>query len=162
MILSLIVLFIIIYSLYKKVDIFDKFVEGAKESYNIILSLFPSLLGMILASNVFIGSEILNKVFYNVELNYIDIDLIPLMILRPISSSASLGMLTNIFSVHGPDSYLGILASVMQGSTDTTLYILTLYFGSVGIKKTRYALINGLIADLLSFIIAIIIVNLFI
>lgn len=81
------------------------------------------------------------------------------MILRPISGSSSLAISTNILNTNGPDSYLGVLASVLQGSTDTTIYILTLYFGSIGIKKTRYALINGLIADICTFVIAYLVVT---
>ena len=162
MILALIVLFIMIFGIYKKVNVFDTFVEGSKESYKIILSLFPTLLAMIFAINIFIGSGLLNDIFKNIQFKYISTDLLSLMILRPISSSSSLAILSHIFSVNGPDSYLGVLASVMQGSTDTTIYILALYFGSVGIVKTRYALANGLLADLLSYIVAIIIVNLLI
>lgn len=162
MILSIIVLIILLYGIYKKVPVFDKFVEGSKESYNIILSLFPSLLGMILAINIFLESGIINAIFRNFHFHYISSDILSLMILRPISSSSSLAILSNILKNNGPDSYLGILASVMQGSTDTTIYILTLYFGSIGIIKTRYALANGLLADLISYIIAIIIVNILI
>lgn len=161
MILSIIVLIIIIYGLYKKVDIYDKFVEGSKESYSMILSLFPSLLGMILAVNIFISCGLLTDIFSNIKIPFFPSEILPLIFLRPISGSSSLAILNNIFDTCGPDSYVGILASVMQGSTDTTIYILTLYFGSVGIKKTRYALSNGLLADICSFIIAIIVVYLF-
>lgn len=161
MILSIIVLIIIIYGLYKKVDIYDKFVEGSKESYSMILSLFPSLLGMILAVNIFVGCGLLTDIFSNIKISFFPSEILPLIFLRPISGSSSLAILNNIFDTYGPDSYVGILASVMQGSTDTTIYILTLYFGSVGIKKTRYALSNGLLADICSFIIAMIVVYLF-
>ena len=81
-------------------------------------------------------------------------------IMRPISGSSALAILNNILSVHGPDSLIGRMASVIQGSTDTTLYVLTLYFGSVGIKKIRYSLFVGLIADVIGIVTAIILVNL--
>ena len=81
-------------------------------------------------------------------------------IMRPISGSSALAILNNLFQEYGPDSLIGRIASVIQGSTDTTLYVLTLYFGSVGIKKIRYAMYVGLIADLIGIISAIVIVNL--
>ena len=81
----------------------------------------------------------------------------PIALIRPISGSASLAILNNIYEVNGPDSLVGFMASVMQGSTDTTFYILTLYFGSVGIKKIRHALFSGLCADLIGIIASIII-----
>src|SRR5690625_6959557 len=92
---------------------------------------------------------------YFIELNTqllgffgIPADIVPLALIRPISGTAALGMTTEIISQHGPDSFMGRLASTMQGSTDTTLYILTIYFGAVRIKKMRYALKVGLLADL--------------
>ena len=78
---------------------------------------------------------------------------------RQISGSASLAYLNNIFSVHGPDSFIGLLSSVLQGCTDTTLYVISLYFGSIGIKKIRYSLFAGLCADLIGIVASIIIVN---
>ena len=84
-----------------------------------------------------------------------------MIIMRPISGSSSLIILSNILSNYGPDSFIGVLASVLQGSTDTTFYILTLYFGSVGIKKIKYSLIAGLLADICAIFVSIFIVNLF-
>ena len=91
----------------------------------------------------------------------VPIEILPLAIIRPISGSASLAYLNNIFKVHGPDSFIGLLSSVMQGCTDTTFYVITLYFGSIGIKKIKYSLFAGLCADLIGIISSIIIVNLF-
>ena len=82
------------------------------------------------------------------------------MFLRPISGSSSLVLVNDIFTSYGPDTYIGRLASVLQGCTDTTIYVLSLYFGSVGIKKTRYALFNGLFADIMGIIASIVFVNL--
>ena len=159
MILPIIVAIVILYGLYKHIDIYDKFINGVKESYTMILTLFPSLLAMNLAVNIFTSSGIINKIFTIVNLHFLPSEILPLMILRPISGSSSLAILTQILNTSGPDSYLGVLASVLQGSTDTTIYILTLYFGSVGIKKTRYALINGLLTDMCAFIIAYLVVT---
>ncbi len=128
-----------------------------------IKSLFPTFIAMILAINVFTNSGFLEFFlsFFKPIFNMIKIpiEILPLAIIRPISGSASLAYLNKIFSVYGPDSFIGTLGSVMQGCTDTTLYIISLYFGSVGIKKIRYSLFVGLCADIIGIIASIIIVN---
>lgn len=145
-------------------DIYDTFINGVKESFSMILNLFPTFIAMILAVNLFINSgflpfilEYLRPVF---NLLKVPVEILPLAIIRPISGSASLAYLNNIYSAHGPDSFLGLLGSVMQGSTDTTLYVISLYFGSIGIKKIRYSLLAGLFADLIGIVSSIIVVNL--
>lgn len=145
-------------------DIYDTFINGVKESFSMILNLFPTFIAMILAVNLFINSgflpfilEYLRPIF---NLLKIPVEILPLAIIRPISGSASLAYLNNIYSAHGPDSFLGLLGSVMQGSTDTTLYVISLYFGSIGIKKIRYSLLAGLFADLIGIVSSIIVVNL--
>ena len=129
-----------------------------------ITSLFPTYMAMILAINLFINSGFLDFILslFKPIFNFINIpiEILPLAIVRPISGSASLAYLNNIFTTHGPDSFIGLLSSVMQGCTDTTMYIITLYFGSIGIKKIRYSLFVGLCADLIGIIASIIIVNL--
>lgn len=128
-----------------------------------IKSLFPTFTAMILAINVFTNSGFLEFFlsFFKPIFNMIKIpiEILPLAIIRPISGSASLAYLNKIFSVYGPDSFIGTLGSVMQGCTDTTLYIISLYFGSIGIKKIRYSLFVGLCADIIGIIASIIIVN---
>ena len=158
LILPIIVLFIVFYGVFKKVDVYDVFVSGAKESFDLIFKLFPNLLGMILGINIFIKSGFLSSVLGFLKPVFANfIDLIPLCLMRPISGSSGIFLLNNIFSLYGVDSLIGKMASIIQGSTDTTLYILTLYFGSVGIKKVRYALKVGLLSDLFGIISAIII-----
>ncbi len=129
-----------------------------------ILNLFPTFIAMILAVNLFINSGFLPAILEYLRpfLSFlkIPVEILPLAIIRPISGSASLAYLNNIYSTHGPDSFLGLLGSVMQGSTDTTFYVISLYFGSIGIKKIRYSLIAGLFADLIGIIASIIVVNL--
>lgn len=163
LIIPIMVLFIITYALRKKVDIYDTFVDGAKESFEMIFTMFPCLLGMIFGINIFVNSGILNYLFNFLSplfnLLKVPMEIFPMMILRPISGSSSLVILNNILSEFGPDSIIGRLASVIQGSTDTTFYILTLYFGSIGIKKIKYALWAGLFADLVGITSAVIIVN---
>ena len=164
LIIPIMILIVLIYGIVKKVDIYDVFVSGAKEGLEIGLSLFPCLLGMILGVNILVKSDLLNlilKVFAPLfSFLKLPMEILPLAILRPISGSASLSILTNLFETFGPDSFIGRIASTMQGSTDTTIYVLTLYFGSIGIKKIRYALKAGLFADLIGIIVSIIVVSL--
>lgn len=130
-----------------------------------IKTLFPTFIAMILAINLFINSGFLDfflslfKPLFN--LINVPVEILPLAIVRPISGSASLAYLNNIFIQYGPDSFIGLLSSVLQGCTDTTFYVITLYFGSIGIKKIRYSLIAGLCADLIGIIASIIIVSIF-
>ena len=157
------VLFIIFYGNKKGIDVYDTFIDGVKESFTMIKSLFPTFIAMILAVNLFINSGflefILNIVRPFFNLIKVPVDILPLALVRPISGSASLAYLNNIYSRYGPDSFIGFLASVMQGSTDTTLYVIGLYFGSVGIKKIKYSMFAGLCADLIGIIASIIIVK---
>lgn len=130
-----------------------------------IKTLFPTFIAMILGINLFINSGFLDfflslfKPLFNM-IN-VPVEILPLAIVRPISGSASLAYLNNIFTQYGPDSFIGLLSSVLQGCTDTTFYVITLYFGSIGIKKIRYSLIAGLCADLIGIIASIIIVSIF-
>lgn len=130
-----------------------------------ITSLFPTYIAMILAVNLFINSNVLDYIFSFLKPLFesinVPIDILPLAIIRPISGSASLAYLNNIFKIYGPDSFIGLLSSVIQGCTDTTMYVLTLYFGSIGVKKIRYSLFAGLCADLIGIIISIIVVKIF-
>ena len=156
-------LIILIHGIKKKIDVYDVFTEGAKESFEMIFSMFPSLLGMILGINIFLNSGLLNFLFLLIkpllDLLNVPIQVMAMAIMRPISGSSSLALLNNILEQFGPDGFVGILSSTIQGSTDTTLYVLTLYFGSIGIKKIRYALWVGLCADVIGIITSIILVN---
>ncbi len=163
LIIPLMVLFIIIYGIKKKVNIYDEFLTGSTESFGMILKIFPCLLAMILGINIFLKSGLLNIITNILEpffdLIKIPIQVFPMMIMRPISGTSSLAILNNLFETFGPDSIIGILGSIIQGSTDTTFYVITLYFGSIGIKKIRYALWAGLFADLIGITASIIITN---
>lgn len=163
-IIPLIILTILLYATYKKIPTYEKFVEGGKEGVSLAISLLPFLLGMIVSISIFRASGALDAFVSFIEpvLNFLHIpsEIVPLAITRPISGTASLGVVTDIIKNEGPDSFIGRLASTMQGSTDTTLYILTVYFGAVGIKRMGDALKIGLIADLIGIIVSIIIVYL--
>ena len=144
LILPLIILTIVSFGLYKKIDIYDTFCNGIKEGIKNSLQIFPTILAMLVAINILLKSNLISDLTN---------------ILKPISGSSSLIVMNELLKTYGPDSYIGRISSVIQGSTDTTIYILSLYFTSIGIKKTKYALKVGLIADLLTIIIAIITVN---
>ena len=163
MVLPLIVCSILIYGLMHKIAIYDEFIEGAKESFTMIKNIFPTFLAMIFGVNLFLNSGILDAIFSWLgpicNLIKIPIDVLPMAVLRPISGSSTLAILNHIFELSGPDSMVGRLASIIQGSTDTTFYIITLYFGCIGIKKMKYALWAGLFADLIGLLASIILVN---
>ena len=159
-VLPILVLIIIISSLIKKINIYDVFIKGAKESFSMIINLFPGLLAMIFGINIFINCGVLDLFARFFSFIHLPPQLFSLFLVRPISGGASLAITSNILSTFGPDSYIGRLASVMQGSSDTTLYVITLYFGTVGITKIRYALASGLIADAIGIIVSILVVKL--
>lgn len=165
MIIPFMVLIIIIYGAYKKVNVYDEFLDGASESFGMIAKIFPCLLAMMLGINVFLKSGALNFFLQFLEPIFniikVPIQILPMMVMRPISGTSSLAILNNLFADFGPDSLIGRIGSVIQGSTDTTFYVLTLYFGSIGIKKIRYSLWAGLFADLIGIIASIIVVKLF-
>ena len=120
---------------------------------------------MVFAINIFLDSNfiisLLNLIKPLFNIFNIPIEIMPMAFLRPISGTATLAILSDIFLKYGPDSYLGRLASVLQGCTDTTIYVLALYFGSIGIKNGRYALLVGLFSDLVGIIMAFILTSIF-
>lgn len=141
---------IVVYGLFKKIDLFESFIEGSKEIFSFSLTLFPNLLAMILSVNVLINSSLLeflvNLLFKGLKL---PIELLTLILSKPISGSASLALLNKIFTKYGVDNFYSLLASCIQGCTDTTFYVIALYYGSIGIKKTRYALATSLFGDVI-------------
>lgn len=162
--IPLMIVFILIYGTIKKVPTYEAFVEGGKEGIEISFSIIPFLVGMLVAITVFRASGalefVMNLIKPLLDIAGIPAEIVPLAFIRPISGTAALGMTTDLIATHGPDSFIGRLASVMQGSTDTTLYILTVYFGAVGVKKMGDALKVGLLADLIGIIASIVVVSL--
>ncbi|MCR2820281.1 spore maturation protein [Lederbergia panacisoli] len=154
---------ILIYSTLKKVPTYEHFVEGGKEGIRIAVSIIPFLVGMLVAITVFRTSGALDFFIQLIKpvLNALGVpaEVVPLALIRPISGTAALGLMSDLISQYGPDSFIGRLASTIQGSTDTTFYVLTVYFGAVGIKKMGDALKVGLLADLVGISAAIIIVT---
>lgn len=164
-ILPLFILIIIFYGVKKKINVYDIFLEGAKEGLMTVFNIFPAVIAMIFAINIFLDSNVLvfivnllKPIIGNVSL---PLEIIPMAILRPISGTASLAIMNDIFINFGPDSYLGRLASILQGCTDTTVYVIALYFGSIKITKIKHSLWVGLFADIVGITVAIILTNLF-
>lgn len=157
------ILFVLVIATWKKIPAYELFVEGGKEGVKMAFSLLPFLLGMIVAIAILRSSGALEAFIDLIApllaLFGVPPDIVPLALVRPISGTAALGMTAELIGTHGPDSFIGRLASTMQGSTDTTLYILTVYFGAVGIKRMGYALKVGLLADLVGIIASIVIVT---
>ncbi len=164
-ILPLFVIIIIFYGVKSKINVYDVFLEGAKEGLQTTFSIFPSVIAMIFAINIFLDSNVLEfilKLLGPITGNInMPLEIIPMAFLRPISGTASLAIMNDIFKSFGPDSFIGRLASILQGCTDTTVYVIALYFGTVKITKIKHALWVGLFADLVGIIAAIILTNLF-
>lgn len=164
-VIPLFVFFVVFYGFIKKVNLYDSFLEGAKEGLHISVNIFPNVLAMVFAINIFLDSNFVYEILRVFEgflmKGNIPLDILPMAILRPISGTATLAIMNDIFMSYGPDSYAGRLASVLQGCTDTTIYVLALYFGSIGVKKIRYSLVVGLIADLIGITIAFILTAIF-
>jgi spore maturation protein B len=140
------------YGFFKKVKIYESFVEGAKEGFNVAVRIIPYLVAMLVAIGIFRASGAMD-VFVAIlspitNLIGFPAEALPMALMRPLSGSGSLGIMTEIMKTHGPDSFLGLLVSTMYGSTETTFYVLAVYFGSVNIRKTRHAVPAGVISDI--------------
>jgi|SRR5699024_284415 len=162
--IPLFILIIILAALYKRIDAFSLFVEGGKEGIHLAFQLLPFILGMLVAITILRSSGALDAFIQLITpllvFLHIPADIVPLAFIRPISGTAALTMVMDITKTYGADSFIARLAATMQGSTDTTFYILTIYFGAVGITKIRYAWKVGLLADLVGIIVSILIVSL--
>jgi len=138
--------------LLRGIKVYDVFIEGAKEGFDVAVKIIPFLVGILVAIGMFRASgglDVFVRVLAPLTVPLgVPPEVVPLAVLRPLSGSGSLAVMSEILTAHGPDSFLGYLAGTMQGSTDTTFYVLAVYFGAVGIKRTRHAVPAGLIADL--------------
>ncbi len=151
LILLLIIMAIIVAGMVRKVAVFDAFIEGAKDGFNVVLHIIPYLVGMLVAIRVFRDSGalgyVVDMISYVLQIAGLNTDFVPSLpvaIMKPFSGSGARGLMMDALTVYGPDCFAGKLASTFQGTADTTFYILALYFGSVGIKKVRYAVWAGL------------------
>jgi len=151
--IPIIILFIVSYAYFvKKVKVYEVFCEGAKEGFSTAIKIIPFLVAMLVAIGVFRSSGAIDVIerYLNPILQFIGMpgEVLPMAIMRPLSGGGSTGILNDIFITHGPDSMIGRMASVMMGSTETTFYVLAVYFGAVSIRKTRHAVAAGLLADI--------------
>ena len=155
----------IVYGLIKKVGVYDCFSEGAKEGVQSMLGIVAPLVGLMVAINMFRESgalELLSSALSPLLSRVGFPEVLPLALLRPISGSASLAVVTDLFQVSGPDSAAGKIASVMMGSTETTFYTVAVYFGAAGIKNTRHTIPSALSADLTGIVLSAVIARAFI
>ncbi|MHA0855498.1 spore maturation protein [Paenibacillus sp. CMAA1364] len=157
--IPLIIAFIPLFAFTRKVPVYESFIDGAKDGFNTAIQIIPHLVGMMVAISVFRASGALDF-FVGWTGSFLQVlgvpeEILPLGILRPLTGTGSLAFATDLIRVHGPDSMIGRMASTIQGSTDTTLYVLTVYMGAVGVRNGRYALKVGLFSDAVGFIAAI-------
>ncbi len=165
--LSIIVLFIVL-ALIRKVNVYDAFIEGAKEGFNIAVKIIPFLVAILVAIGIFRASGAMDFIIsgFNSFFAWLGFDTrftgaLPVAFMKPLSGSGARGLMIDAMTTHGADSFIGRLACTFQGATDTTFYIIAVYFGSVGIKNTRHAVGCGLIADLAGAVAAILVAYLF-
>jgi len=161
LILPLLILSIVCYGLIKRIAVYEEFVDGAKDGFNIAVNIIPYLVAMLFAIAIFRASGALDFILLLLTpladfLNF-PAEVITMGIIRPLTGSGSVGVLAELINTHGEDSIIVKIAAVMFGSTETTLYVLAVYFGAVKIKNTSYAVQAGLMADFAGFIAAIIV-----
>lgn len=157
--MPLMILMIVTYGLVEKNKVFDDFIEGAKEGIEIVLSILPTLIGLFVAIGALRSSGILDMMirFITPLLNVIHFpsEIMPLAMIRPISGSGSIAVATDIMKNYGVDSMIGIMASTIMGSTETTLYTIAIYTSCVKIKKTRFVLLASLVADVVGILVSV-------
>jgi spore maturation protein SpmA len=158
----------IILGLVRRINVYEAFIEGAKEGFSVAIRIIPYLVAVLVAIGVLRASGALDflvaglgKLFAALGFDTRFVPALPTAIMKPLSGSGARGMMVDAMTTHGADSFVGRLASTFQGTSDTTFYILALYFGSVGIKKTRHAVACGLIADFIGIVAAIFIAYMF-
>ncbi|NHZ79011.1 hypothetical protein F2P44_06935 [Massilia sp. CCM 8695] len=168
LILFSIIIIFILGAMRKQVNVYEAFIEGAKGGIQTSLTIIPYLVGMLVAISVIRNSGVLGFVVRGLEWVFINLGMrteftpaLPTALMKPLSGSGSKAMMIDAMTTYGVDSFVGRLACIFQGSADTTFYIVALYFGSVGIRKTRYAISAGLIADLAGIVSAIFVAYLF-
>ena len=154
--LPVIIVFILTFGLIKKVPVYEEFTEGAKDGFKVAIDILPYLVAIIVGISMFRASGALDSLsnLLSPVLNRfsIPVDSLPIMITRSLSGSATLGLFSDIAHKFGPDAYVTKLCAVIVGSSETTFYVLSVYFGSIGIKKFRYAIAVGLLADIIGII----------
>lgn len=164
-ILPAVICVIMIYGLYKNVDIFATFTTGAKRGIQTSMNILPSLIALMTCIGMFQASGALDIITYGlrpiVEFLHIPEEIVPLALLRPLSGSGALSVFQNILNEYGPDSFIGRVASVMQGSSETTFYTIAVYFGAIKISKTRHTAVCSLVGDFVGLLVSVLMVQVF-
>jgi len=162
--IPIMIAFVLLYGWKKRVPVYETFVEGAKGGFGTTIRILPHLIAMMVAVTMFRESGALGLLLGLIKpaLDFLHFpeELVPLALLRPLTGTGSLAIATDLIAQYGPDSFLGRLAATMQGSTDTTLYVLTVYFGAVGIRNSSYALKVGLWSDFAGVVFSLLVVYL--
>lgn len=152
LLIPIMILGVLIVGIFKKLPVYELFVEGAKDGAKIGVNIFPYIMAIVVAISMIKASgaiECLGTILNDfLNIIHVPVDVLPIMVLRSLSGSAILGVLSDIASSHDVNSYTTKLAAIMAGSSETTFYVIAVYFGAVGIKKYRYALLTGILADL--------------
>ena len=155
----LLIAVIVCYGALKKVRIYEAFVEGAKEGFTVGVRIIPYLVAMLVAIGIFRASGAMDLLSALVapltKLIGMPAEVLPMAMVRPLSGSGALGVMTETIRAHGPDSLIGRMVSVMMGSTETTFYVLAVYFGAVGVTRARHAVPAGILVDLIAIIISV-------
>lgn len=159
--MPLMIIIIVIYGVIERQKVFDIFLDGAKEGIGVVLNIFPTLVGLFVAIGALRSSGIIDLIinFLTPVLNVVNFptEILPLALIRPISGSSSIAVATDIMNKFGVDSSIGLMASVIMGSTETTVYTIAVYTSSVGIKKTRFVLWAALIADFVGIVTSVVV-----
>jgi spore maturation protein B len=162
--IPVIIFFFLGFGYFKKVKVYEQFVEGAKEGFNVGVKIIPYLVAMLVAIAMFRASGALDVLIWMLRpitsLIGMPSEVVPMALMRPLSGSGSLGVMTELMKTFGVDSLIGFISSTMFGSTETTFYVVAVYFGAVNIQRTRYALPAGLLADAAGLITAVFICRL--
>jgi len=157
--IPLILLVFLGWGVVKRVKVYEQFVEGAKEGFNVAVRIIPYLVAMLMAIGIFRASgamDLLSALLAPLTtLIGMPPEALPMALMRPLSGSGSLGLMTELMKTHGPDSLIGVLVSTMYGSTETTFYVLAVYFGAVSIRNFRHAVAVGIIADVVGMLVAV-------
>ena len=158
-ILPVMILIILTLGIIKRVPIYEEFIEGAKDGFKVSITIIPYLVALIVAIGMFRASGALD--WFTNAFNFllvkfsIPADIVPIMFTRSLSGSATLGLFSELAASNGANSFVTLLAAIMVGSSETTFYVLSVYFGSIGVKKFKYAVLVGIIADITGIVLAI-------
>lgn len=150
--------FVLIFALFKRTEVYPSFISGAEDGLKTAVKIIPQLVGLMVAIKAFNASGAMDYIVALIkpvaDILHFPSEALPFALLRPVSGSGSLAMATDIFGRYGADSFAGRVASVMMGSTETTFYVISVYFGAVGVKNVRHTLLCALLADVFSMVLS--------